>query len=68
MKIPFELCERIMKEAGADRVSREAKERMSEIMMDYGLEISGRAIKLAKYAGRKTIKARDIKLAGDFVK
>jgi len=55
--------ERLMKKAGAERVSEEAKVALRGVLEEFGEEISEAALKLALHAGRKTIKAEDIKLA-----
>jgi len=61
--IALAAMERLMKKAGAKRVSEDAKETLREFLEDVGLEISESALKLAMHAGRKTIKSEDIKLA-----
>jgi histone H3/H4 len=61
--IPYAPIERVIRKAGADRVSESAGEALAEILEDYGTRISTEAIKLAKHTGRKTVKAEDILLA-----
>ena len=61
--IPVVAMEKIMKNAGADRVSDKAKTALKNIVEDIAEEIAANAAKLAMHAGRKTVKARDIKLA-----
>jgi histone H3/H4 len=55
--------ERIMRKAGAQRVSAPAVETMVEALEDYGERLSSEAVDLARHAGRKTIKREDVKLA-----
>jgi histone H3/H4 len=65
--IPFAPIERLIRTAGAHRVSESAGVTLTEILEEYGLEISREAIKLAEHAGRKTVKAEDIKLAKEML-
>lgn len=55
--------EKTMKTAGAHRVSEEAKEALRDVLEEIGERISREAVELSRHAGRKTIKAGDIKLA-----
>ncbi|MBD3164339.1 histone [Candidatus Woesearchaeota archaeon] len=61
--IPIAAMEKIIRNAGADRVSDRAKAALKELMEEKAEKISSRAAKFAMHAGRKTIKAEDIKLA-----
>lgn len=65
--IPFAPIERVIRNAGAQRVSESAAMALTEMLESYGLEISREAIKLAEHAGRKTVKAEDIKLAREML-
>ncbi len=56
--------EKLMKQAGAYRVSEESKEALRELLETMGEDISKQAIELSRHANRRTIKAKDIKLAG----
>lgn len=60
--------ERIMRKAGAQRVSAEAIESLAQAMEDYGLALSTEAASLARHAGRKTVKREDVRLAGRHLK
>lgn len=55
--------ERILKAAGAERVSEKAAIRFAEVIEELAMEIGGEARRLAVHAGRKTIKRDDIRLA-----
>ncbi|MBS3154956.1 histone family protein [Candidatus Woesearchaeota archaeon] len=61
--LPLAAMEKLLKKAGAPRVSDSAKKALSEILENYSAEISEKAIRIAYHAKRKTIKAEDIKLA-----
>lgn len=53
----------LMKEAGAERVSEKAAKELSKVLIEVGMEVAVEAVKLAKHAGRKTVKKEDIDLA-----
>lgn len=55
--------EKIMKKAGAYRVSDPAKEALREVMEEIGEKISKEADELSKHARRSTIKAEDVRMA-----
>jgi len=61
--IPLAAMERILKTAGAHRVSEEAKIALRQVIEDIAMEIGEEANRLANHAKRKTIKAEDIRLA-----
>ena len=62
--LPIAPIERLIKQnAGADRVSASAAKALAEVLEEYGTEVATKALKLAKHAGRKTVKAQDIELA-----
>jgi histone H3/H4 len=62
-ELPVAPFERILKKAGAERVSRAAAEYFAEAIEDLALEIAKEAADLAKHAKRKTVKVEDVKLA-----
>lgn len=55
--------ERLIRHAGANRVSADAIDILNEILTDRGMAIAKYAIELARHSGRKTVKESDIKLA-----
>ena len=54
---------RIIKEAGAERVSEDAKAELAAYVEEVARNVAKEATQVAKIAKRKTIKADDIKLA-----
>jgi len=62
-EIPLAPLIRILKKANIDRVSDEAAAALRDVLEEYAMEVGERAAKLAKHAGRVTIKADDVKLA-----
>jgi len=55
--------EKLLKKAGALRVSDKAKEAFRDVLEEIGEEIGKKSIKFSEHSKRKTIKAEDIKLA-----
>ena len=54
---------RILKKAGADRVSDESANELRRVIEDIATEIAKNSVNMSKHAGRKTVKAEDVKLA-----
>ena len=62
-ELPNAPVARLMKSVGANRISGDAVALMNEAMEDYAISLTAKANDYAHHAGRKTIKADDIKLA-----
>lgn len=62
-ELPIAPIKRLLKNAGASRISDEAAIELAEVLEEYGEDLARDATKLAKHAGRKTVKAEDIELA-----
>lgn len=62
-QIPIAPVKRIMKSGNNHRVSDDAAKYLSAFLEEEGLRIATKAGKLASHAGRKTVKAEDVKLA-----
>lgn len=63
MVLSIAAMEKLLKSAGAERVSQEGCEALREALESYAHQIGKDAVRYAHHAGRKTVKAEDIKLA-----
>lgn len=61
--IPVAPVDRLIRLAGADRVSESGAAALAKILEELGLEIARLAEEMAKHTGRKTIREEDINLA-----
>ena len=55
--------DKLLRKAGAKRVSDDAKKAMQEVLEGYASGITHKAVELAKHGGRTTVKSKDIRLA-----
>jgi len=58
---------KLIKRAGAARVSEESAIALGKALEEVGLKVAKEAIDFARHAGRKTVKARDIEIAAQKV-
>ena len=61
--LPLAAMEKILKNAGAERVSDKAKAALKDVIQEIADKIAVDAVRFAIHAGRKTVKSGDIKLA-----
>ncbi len=55
--------EKLIRTAGAFRVSADATYRLNELLTDYAMNLSKYAVDIAKHSNRKTVQEPDIILA-----
>lgn len=63
MSLPNAPIERIIRKAGAERVSEGAVEELKLALEDLGDEIASEAIDMASHAERNTVKEEDVDMA-----
>lgn len=63
MGLPLASVDKLIRKAGAHRVSEGASRELSAHLERAATEIAREAITLAEHAGRKTVTAEDIRLA-----
>ncbi len=63
MELPLAPVDRILRKAGARRVSESAVKALAQFIEDEGMRIAKRANELARHTGRKTVTEEDIRAA-----
>lgn len=63
MSLPNAPIERIIRKAGAERVSKDAVEELKFALEDLGDEIAADAVNMADHAERNTVKKEDVEMA-----
>ncbi|MEE1116823.1 histone family protein [Methanosphaera sp.] len=61
-EIPKAPVTRIVKSAGAERISKDAEEKIVEAVEAYTASLATAVIDVAKHAGRKTIQPDDVEV------
>jgi len=55
--------DKLIRKAGAERVSEDASKALAKILEEEAIDIAREAVTLAEHAGRKTVKKEDVELA-----
>ena len=63
MDLPNAPIERIIRKAGAERVSKDAVEELKDAVKDLGDEVASDAVNMADHAERNTVKKEDVEMA-----
>jgi DNA-binding protein len=61
--LPLAAMEKLLKAAGAERVSEDAKEALRDVLEEHSMVLGNRANAFAEHANRKTVKGADVVLA-----
>jgi histone H3/H4 len=62
-ELPIALVTRIIRNAGAERVSEDASQELIRLLEEEAEKIAGNAVNFAKHAKRKTVTREDIEEA-----
>ena len=62
-EIPRAVMARILKNAGAPRISDKAAEKFAELIEEKASEVAKKAVRLSEHSGRKTVMIDDVKAA-----
>ena len=61
--LSLEAVRRLCRKAGAKRVGKSAAEELAKVLEKAGVEIAKEAVEFTLYAGRRTVREKDIKAA-----
>jgi len=61
--LPLAPLERLMRKAGAERVSEDAVSALRDVVEDMARDAADEALRAARHARRRTIKREDVELA-----
>ncbi len=64
MELPLASVGKLIRKAGADRVSEDAAKELGKLLEEISINVAREAVTLARHAGRRTVKVEDIRLAG----
>lgn len=62
-EISLAAVHRLIKKGGAGRIGDDAAEELRKVMEEVAMKVGKEALDLAKHAGRKTVRAEDVRLA-----
>ena len=62
-ELPVAAMHRIIKKAGAERVSESGAKELARVLEEIGLKIGKDALEFSVHAGRNTVKGKDVKIA-----
>ena len=60
MALPLRTVERLLRKAGAKRVSKAASKEFARYLEEFAGEIASEAAELAKHSGRQTVTEQDV--------
>ena len=61
--LPLAAMEKLLKEAGAERVGEDAKAALRDVLEEEAMRLGKHAAELSVHANRKTVRDEDIRLA-----
>lgn len=61
--LPIAAVDRLIRKAGASRVSEDAAIELAQVLEEYGVKIGKKASEFAVHANRKTVVGSDVRLA-----